>query len=171
MHVSSDSNSPNAAHPRAVRCNHTTLFIAACTGLAIASMLHGCGSIPTALTGGPRVTYARPFPPDFHQVEQLNIQARRDGHMLTLTNSTPHVYEASTLWINRRYSRPIQTFEIGETISLDMREFVDEFSQNFKGGGFFATQRPEDAMLIQLETERNGDVQLLGLVSVGDTPI
>ena len=171
MPVSANPTEPPAAHRLTTRRPYPVLLIASCMGVLASGFLHGCGSIPTALTGGPKITYARPFPPDFHQVEQLNIQARRDGHMLTLTNSTPHVYEASTIWINRRYSRPIHTLDIGETVSIDMREFYDEFSQPFKGGGFFATERPEDAMLIQLETERNGDVQLLGLVSVGDTPI
>lgn len=132
--------------------------------------IQGCGRIPTALTGGPRVTYARPFPPDLHQTEQLNIQARRNNHRITLTNSTTEHFDAGTLWINRRFSHPVQSLDIGQTVTLDLRDFVDEHGEFFRGGGFFATERPADVMLFQLETERDADVVLLGLVSVGQTP-
>lgn len=129
----------------------------------------GCG-LPTALTSGPEVTYARPFPPDLQQFEQLDMQARRDGHMLTITNSTARRFDASTVWINRRFSHPLPSLDVGQRVSLDLRQFVDEYSEHFRGGGFFATERPADAMLIQIETERDGENVLLGLVSVGETP-
>lgn len=138
----------------------TTLFLA----------LIGCGRIPTALTGGPMTSYARPFPADLHQTEQLNIQARRSNHRVTLTNSTPERFEAGTLWINRRFSKPIQSLDIGQTITLDLRNFVDQHGEQFRGGGFFATERPADVMLFQLETTRNNETVLLGMVSVGQTP-
>lgn len=134
-------------------------------------LVAGCSMLPTALLSGPEVTYARQFPPDLLQHEQLNIQARREGYEMTLTNTTAERFEASTVWINQRYGYPIPSLDIGQRITLDMREFVDQFSEHFRGGGFFATQRPDDAMLVQLETERDGEIVLLGLVSVGDTPI
>ncbi len=130
----------------------------------------GCSMLPTALTSGPEVTYARQFPPDLLQYEQLNIQARREGHEMTLTNTTAHRFEASTIWINQRFGHPVPSLDLGQRITLDMRDFVDEYSERFRGGGFFATQRPDDAMLVQLETQRDGEIVLLGLVSVGDTP-
>lgn len=130
----------------------------------------GCSLLPTALTGGPEVTYAREFPPDLTQYEQLNIQARRQGHDLTITNTTAERFEASTLWINQRFGYPLPSLDIGQSVTVDLRDFVDEFSEHFRGGGFFATERPADAMLIQLETQRNGSTELLGLVSVGETP-
>ncbi len=142
------------------------------SGLGLASsavLLGGCG-IPTALTGGPKATYARPFPPDLQQFEQVDMQARRDGHMLTITNSTARRFDASTVWINQRFSYPLQSLDIGQRVTLDLRQFVDEYSEAFRGGGFFATEQPADAMLVQIETERDGETVLVGLVSVGETP-
>ncbi len=135
----------------------------------LALLVAGCG-LPTALTAGPESTYARPFPPDLLQYEQLDMQARRKGHELTITNSSAQRFEASTIWVNQRFSHPLQSLDMGQRVTLDLRQFVDEYSEHFRGGGFFATQQPADVMLVQIETERDGQIVLLGLVSVGDTP-
>ena len=162
--------------PPTRRCSQfPALGRAAGAGLALSLlsslvlMPAGCG-LPTALTAGPESTYARPFPPDLLQYEQLDVQARRKGHELTITNSTAERFEASTIWVNQRFSHPLQSLDMGQRVTLDLRQFVDEYSEHFRGGGFFATERPADAMLIQIETQRDGQTVLLGLVSVGDTP-
>ena len=40
---------------------------------------------------------------------------------------------------------------IGQTRRFDLREFVNEYGERFRAGGFFATERPDDVVLVQIE--------------------
>jgi hypothetical protein len=56
---------------------------------------------------------------------------------------------------------------VGETVALDLEEFVDENGDRFKAGGFFAGYIPDIIALAQLQTTTNdGKPILLGLVTV-----
>ncbi len=129
----------------------------------------GCSNVPTALMAGPQVAYARPYPDALAISDQVDIQARRKGTKLTLTNTTPTSFGPSTIWVNRKYSRPIPSLEVGETISVQMDEFVDEHNERFRQGGFFATRTPQEVMLTQLEATVGGEPTLIGLITVDDT--
>lgn len=129
----------------------------------------GCGSIPTGLTAGPQVTYARPYPGDLVPTQQLDIQVRRVETRIELTNTTARSFGPSTLWLNRKYSRPVPSLGVGESVSLPLSEFVDEHNERFRPGGFFATRDPQEVMLTQLEATVDGEPVLIGLVTIDDT--
>ncbi len=115
--------------------------------------------------GGPsRIDVARHFPLALKQVETVNVQVLRKETEITLTNTSARALPATTMWINRQYSRPIDALDIGRSVTLPLGSFRNEFSEPFRAGGFFATERPDKIAQVQLESEGG----LVGLVIVGD---
>ncbi len=124
----------------------------------------GCQSGPDV------VSYARTYPP-LAQQGSLDIQVVRRVTKIELTNTTARAFGNSTLWLNGRFSLPIDGFGVGETLTLNLRDFRDEFSDAFRAGGFFASETPDRLVLAQIETPRVGEgpegaKELLGLVVV-----
>lgn len=126
--------------------------------LAAAAAAAGCASRadPTLASGG-GVEY-----PERPQATTLNIQVVRDGTVIRLTNTTARAFGPSRLWINRWYSRPIDKFDVGQTLELSLWDFRDQYGEPFEAGGFFAVRKPYRLSQAQLDT---GD-ELLGLIVV-----
>lgn len=87
------------------------------------------------------------------KAEVLDIQVFRNVTTLELTNTTARSFEDATIWLNQRYSMPIGGLDIGESLELPLRRFVDEYGDTFRAGGFFATRDPDPVVLAQLESE------------------
>ncbi len=137
--------------------------------LAMAAALAGCNALPTGLADKPVGAYDRPFPVELGQAEAIDVQVIRGPETtITLTNTTARTFGPSTLWLNARFGRPIEGFAPGQTLSLNLYDFRDEFGEKFRGGGFFATKQPEQLMHAQLETLVDGETAVLGLVVVGE---
>lgn len=109
------------------------------------SALGACHSAPT------KVDYARPYPADAFQTSTVNIQVVRDGTEIELTNTTARSFGPCTLWINERFSKPLDGFKIGETLRFSLRDFRDQYSEPFRAGGFFATVLPDEVVKAELE--------------------
>jgi hypothetical protein len=138
-----------------------SVAITALVVFAIGGGLAGCRSAPD------QVSYARTFPPGLKQSETLNIQVFRRETRVELTNTSARAFSDFTLWLNRRFSRPITSFDVGQTLDLPLSEFRDEFSEKFRGGGFFAAEAPEHLVQAQIEAKGvDGKPVLLGLVVV-----
>lgn len=108
------------------------------------------------------------YPGEFRRLEPSNIQLYRSGRSITVTNTMARNFGPSTLWLNQWFARDIEGLAIGETMTLSLGDFTDEFGDSFKGGGFFATVAPERIVLAELETADAGDERvLLPLIVVG----
>ena len=121
------------------------------------TLLSACASAPGAGA-------ARPFPPDAKQADTVDIQVMRRETVITLTNTSARSFAPGTLWINRQYSAPIGALDVGQTVTLPLSSFRNEYSESFRGGGFFATEKPD--VIAQVLLEQDG--ALVGLVMVGD---
>jgi len=132
-------------------------------GLA-ALLIPACRSAPKA------VEYARAYPSTVRQERSLDVQVFRRTKRLELTNTTARAFGPSTLWLNKRFSRPIDALAVGESLDLPLASFRDENSEPFRGGGFFAAEAPETLVLAQLETAGAAGPELLGLVVVNGAP-
>jgi len=130
--------------------DRTPIATAAAAGLWLL-LAGGCALLPSGAFGPVDAAHARPMPADLAQEQTLDIQVFRNGTRLVLTNSTARTFEDATLWVNRRFSMPIERFEIGQTLNPELRGFVDEFGVPFRAGGFFATEPPDPVVLVQLE--------------------
>lgn len=146
--------------------------IAAASLLALSSA--GCAS------GEPEeIAYAREFPPQLVQREVLNIHVLRrpttfGGANIELTNTSDRSFGPSTLWLNGRYSRPIEGLAVGQTLVIPLTEFTDQHSDRVRAGGFFATEAPDRIVLAQIEVPPASDAgtpagtgTLIGLIVAG----
>jgi hypothetical protein len=120
----------------------------------------GCssGPRPEALDSG------RSYPTTKSQSRVLNIQLIRDQAELTLTNTTARAFGPTVIWLNQEFWYEISGLEVGDSVQLPLGDFRNEFGKRFRAGGFFATERPKNVVLAQLETEDSDS--LLGLIVV-----
>lgn len=159
-HLERTHRAPRPARTLPARAGVACLL--AVLGGAPGAWIAGCHSAPRP------VSYARVYPVRPDRAETLNIQVFRSAKHIELTNTTADAFGPSTLWLNARFSRPLSTLGVGETIRLPLREFKDEFSESFRGGGFFATEEPDRLVLAELETPGDeGTSRFLRLVVVG----
>lgn len=112
---------------------------------------------------------AREFPTNLVRGEVLDVQVSRDVTILRATNTSARAFASpSTMWINRRFSLPIGDWGVGQSITVKLDTFRDNFGEQFRAGGFFARERPDTVVLVELETptpDATG-MQLIGLVVV-----
>lgn len=114
------------------------------------------------------ITQGRAFSPELRQAEVLDIQVFRHETRIEFTNTTARALPAGTMWLNRRFSRPMPAIAVGQSFDLALDEFQDEFGEHFRAGGFFATREPETLVQAQLETtDAGGKPTLLGLIVIG----
>lgn len=130
-------------------------------GVGLGVGLGGCQA------GRGKVDYARVYPEAIVKGETLDIQVVRGETTLKMTNTTAREFGACTLWVNAYYSRPLEGLAVGESVTIPLSELRDEFGDAFRGGGFFATKRPERMVLAQLEHEGT----LYGLVVIRGEPV
>ncbi len=111
-------------------------------GAVCLSLLAGCGE--TVRQQG-RVY------PDGTSESTLDIQVQREETKIALTNTSAIAFGPSTLWVNASFSRPVKGLGIGQTLTLELSDFIDEHGNRFRAGGFFATRRPHDVVLVEIE--------------------
>jgi len=127
--------------------------------------LGACSSLPP-------VDYARPYPRELPAGQTVDVQVFRRSKTLDFTNTTATPLGPGTVWLNRRFSRPLpQPIGVGQTVSLPLREFRDEFGDPFREGGFWASDMPDALVLCQVEQPipDGGDGSkplIIGLVTV-----
>ncbi len=137
--------------------------------MGVLMILPACHMLPTGLESKEVGTYDRPYPRELAQSEVLDIQVIRNPQTrITLTNTTAQTFGPSTIWLNARFGRPIAGLAPGQTITLNLDEFRDEFGDRFRAGGFFATKAPETLVHAQLETIVDGESRLYGLIVAGE---
>jgi hypothetical protein len=124
--------------------------------------LAGCASKPAP------VPYARAFPDDAPRGETLNIQVFQRETSILLTNTTARAFGPCTLWLNMRFSRPLPSLAVGQTVEIPLKDFRDEFQDEFRGGGFFASDVPERLVSAHLQpgSDQDPNAAMLGLVVV-----
>ncbi len=129
----------------------------ACTLLA----LPGCHSVTP-------VDYARPYPKQLPPGPVLDVQVFRKNKTLEFTNTTAEPIGPGTIWLNRRWSRPIkEPVGVGQSVAIPLGEFRDEFGDPFEPGGFWATEAADVLVLCQVEVPHEGkDAEIYGLVTV-----
>lgn len=127
------------------------------TILIAAFLAAGCSSAPKQIVEGTKYPSAAKHGPS------IDIQVFRRETEIEFTNTTARAFGPSTLWLNARFSHPIGGLAVGQSMKIPLRQFKDEYGDAFRGGGFFATERPERLGLAEIQTGND----VLGLVVVG----
>lgn len=99
------------------------------------------------------VDQGRVFPNDLPQLRVVDVQVLREETEITMTNTSAESLPAGWLWINRWFSAPVDGLAVGQTRTLSLAEFRDEYGMAFRAGGFFATRAAERVVSAQYETE------------------
>ena len=94
------------------------------------------------------------------------VQVFREVATLRMTNTTARAFGPGRLWLNQQHSAPVGAFEPGDTLELDLRDFVDEFGEVYRAGGFFAQRDPAPVVLVEIESGPEDDRELVGFVVV-----
>lgn len=119
-----------------------------------------------ALEEQTRATPGPAYPMTMPMGEVYDIQVFRDVGTMRFTNTSPRTFEPSRIWINQRFSRLFAGVAPGETVELPLIEFVDEYGDTFRAGGFFANRSPEALVLVQIESGEGESAVLDGFVVV-----
>ena len=106
----------------------------------------------------------RRYPTELDQERMLEIQVIRDGGELIVVNATPQSFADFDIWVNRRYMYRVDRLEAGETRRFWFGDFFDEWGESPVAGGFFRTERPTPAELVQFQIGETSP--LLGVVAV-----
>lgn len=135
-------------------------------GLAVAlAWAGGCTSVAP-------VDYARPYPRELPAGQTVDVQVFRRATTLDFTNTTASPLGPGTIWLNRRFSRPIkEPIGVGQSVAIPLGEFRDEFGDPFRAGGFWASDMPDALVLCQVEQAPASGAEaekpvIVGLVTV-----
>jgi hypothetical protein len=118
----------------------------------------GCQLFSEKLSAEPGPAYPETMP----RGATADVQVFRDVVTLRLTNTTASAYGPGRLWLNQSFSIEAGTLLPGQTWEFPLTDFVDEFGDVFRAGGFFAQRDPAAVVLVEME---NGPEQQRELVS------
>ncbi len=135
----------------------TTILSAALLGL-----FAGCSSAPKAQDANPHL-----YPSRAARSQVLDVQVLKRSTEIEFTNTSSRAFGACTVWLNARYRLDLASIAVGQTFVLPLDEFKDEYGDNFRPGGFWAAEDPEQLVLTQIETlSTEGKVELVGLITI-----
>jgi hypothetical protein len=147
--------------PYTFRGVRTAAITILCSLIALPA-LSGCQLFNEKLTAEPGPAY----PEDISRGQVFDVQVFRDVDQLTFTNSTPVEFGPSVIWLNKRFSNTIDSIAPGETVTMDLHFFVDQWGETYRTGGFFAQRDPAPVVLVEIETVENESAILHGFVIV-----
>lgn len=130
----------------------------AAIGLSAALMQTACMS-GGRLTEG---TQPRPYPYDAPILRTLDVQVFRDGSKIELVNHTTQPLADFDLWLNERYVRRIEALPPGESVTVSLYEFLDEYQEPFRGGGLWSTKLPDSVVKAEVQDSEG----LVGLIVI-----
>jgi hypothetical protein len=134
----------------------------ACLALAFCAVIAGCGAER-------QIAERDGYPAGVAQGPTLDIQVVRHATTLEMTNTTARTLGSSTIWLNRWHSKHIDGLSPGQSLTIPLREFLDRYGEPFRGGGFWAIQRPDRLGVVEIQTAGpDGEDTMLGLVVVNE---
>lgn len=102
------------------------------------------------------------YPAERAQARVLDVHVLRDETEISMTNSAGQDLPPGRLWINHWYAREFQGLKIGETVTYSLTDFKDRYGDAFRAGGFWATQKPDRVVQVQIES----DSEIIGLIAI-----
>jgi hypothetical protein len=128
-------------------------------------------AVAAASTAGcARKTYdpvwaTRPYPDNLHTTKGVaDMQVFRDDTDIQIVNTTATSYQHVDLWVNQRYVAHVESLPAGQTVTLSLWDFKDEYGNLFYAGGFFRTYPATPVRLVEIQTAP--EQPLIGLVTI-----
>jgi hypothetical protein len=111
----------------------------------------------------------QPYPQEAHSTSTVDMQVFRRDTIIEIINSTPRSYSDFDLWINQRYVQHVDSLTAGQSITLSLWDFYDEYGDRFNAGGFFRAYTPTPVRLVQIHPAQGQP--MIGLVTIRSEPI
>lgn len=108
------------------------------------------------------------YPSTVKRGTTLDIQVFRRDTKVELTNTTARAFGKCKLWLNGRFALDLEGLAVGQTLTLSLKAFKDEFGYSFRAGGFFASERPDRLVLAELQPIDSSPPEMLALVVVAE---
>ena len=145
-----------------LRTNMTSRFSRAIIGFSLAlwtGTVPGCG----------RKMYdpawaTRPYPDALHTTNVADMQVFRRGTSIEIVNATAHSYREVDLWLNQRYVCHVSEIPAGQSTTLSLWDFHDEFGDAFNAGGFFRSYEATPVRMVEIQTAP--EQPMIGLVAI-----
>ncbi len=131
--------------------------------LACLIMMTGCARSAEITVG----TEPRPYNYEATTIQVVDIQVFRDGDQIEIVNHSAHGYTDFDLWLNERYVRYIAKLAPAQRLVVSLNQFVDEYQEAFRGGGWFAAYEPEPIVKAEIETDE-GMIQIIPIPDRGE---
>lgn len=116
----------------------------------------GRGASATDLDSG------RAYPYSAAILDPIEVMVYRTGARVELVNHTVRSFDGFDLWLNERYLKRVPGLQAGQTVTMSLHEFVDEYGEPFRAGGLLATRKSEPLSKAEIETDEG----LIGLLVV-----
>lgn len=131
-------------------------------GLPLLGAVTGCQLFNEKTTADPGPAYPETMP----RGRSADIQVFREVTRLRLTNTTAEAFGPGRLWLNQSFSTPVEALNPGDSWDLSLLDFVDEFGDVYRAGGFFAQRDPAAVVLVEIETGQSDQRELVSFVVV-----
>lgn len=109
-------------------------------------LLAGCGTRSLEIR-----TDLPTYPYETRIAGATDIQVHRDKAVIHVLNHTVTSHRNVRMWLNERYSRNVDALPAGQTVTLRLETFLDEFGEPFRGGGFLSGELPEPVVKAEIE--------------------
>jgi len=98
------------------------------------------------------------------EVQVADVQIHPGDTTITIVNASPVSYEPATVWVNQRYALTLDRLAAGETTTVSLWEFFDQWGQRYPAGGFWRTVDPVPVLLVEIQTA--ADTPMVNAVTV-----
>lgn len=106
----------------------------------------------------------RMYPEELHTTETVRMQVFRDGPQLEIVNATAETYRDVDVWVNQRYTMPVEVIPAGKRVRLSLWEFFDHRGESPVAGGLWRVDPPTPVRLVQIQPAE--DEPLIGLITI-----
>jgi len=106
----------------------------------------------------------RPYPFELHSTDTVDMQVFRDHENIEIVNTTATTYTDVDVWINQRYVRRVDAIHAGQSVTVSLWDFSDQWGGVFNAGGVWRTLEPTPVRLVELQTSEDGP--LVGLIAI-----
>lgn len=141
-------------------------FFSLLTLAAMLALTTGCGlfdSLHWAQAPGDQPQWvqdlaALQYPGEENKGESLDIIVEQQGDQLKVTNVAARGVESFQLWLNQQYVTVADKLAPGQTISLPMSGFINQYGEAFPTGSFLSPDKARPLVSADLYDPRTGQL-------------
>lgn len=92
------------------------------------------------------------------------MQVFRDNEKIEIVNTTAKTYTDIDIWLNQRYVRHLDLLPAGESVTLSLWDFCDQWGGVINAGGVWRTYTPTPVRMVEIQT--SDTEPMIGLIAI-----